>query len=106
VTDNGWVPRAEAATRAGVHRNTVLEWERRGLLKTKRGPGPTGEQVLVRVADLDRVIADRPARPPRGETSALEAEVTFLRERLAEVVAERDALLAEILALARGRPRG
>jgi hypothetical protein len=101
-----YIPRVEAAARAGVHRNTILEWERRGLVKTRRGPGPTGEQVLVRAADLKRVMANRPDRATRPDVAALEAEVAFLRERLAEVVAERDALLAEVLAIARGRRNG
>jgi hypothetical protein len=106
LADQDWLSRAEAAARADVHRNTVLTWERRGLLRTKRAPGPTGEQVLVRLADLERVIASRPERAPRSDVAALQAEVTFLRERLAEVVAERDALLAEVVAIARGRRRG
>ena len=100
-----WVSRAEAASRAGVHRNTILDWERRGLVRTRRAAGPTGEQVVVRVADLDRVIADRPERTPRPDLAALEAEVRYLRERLAEVTAEREALLKELLAIARGNRR-
>jgi hypothetical protein len=98
--------RAEAATRAGVHRNTILEWERRLLVKTRRGQGPTGEQVLIRAADLERVIANRPDRAPSSDVARLEAEVASLRERLAEVTSERDALLAEVLAIARGRRGG
>jgi DNA-binding transcriptional MerR regulator len=101
-----WVPRAEAADRAGVHRNTILDWERRGLVKTRRAAGPTGQQVVVRVVDLDRVIANRPDRAPRSDVAALEAEVKYLRERLAEVTAERENLLRELLDIARGaRPR-
>jgi hypothetical protein len=94
-----WVPRAEAAARVGVHRNTVIEWEKRGMVRTRREQGPTGERVMVRVADLDRVAADRPDRPVSDELAAC-------RERLAEVTAERDRLLAEILAIARGRAKG
>ena len=98
-----WVPRAEAADRAGVHRNTILDWERRGLVKTRRAAGPTGQQVVIRLIDLERVIAGRPDRASRSDLAALQAENKYLRERLAEVTAEREDLLRELLDIARGR---
>jgi len=105
MTSDEYIPRAEAAARAGVHRSTILEWERRGLLKTKRAPGRTGEQVVVRVHDLESVIASRPDRPwaDGARVAELQAEVRFLRERLDDVTAERDRLLGEVLDIARGR---
>lgn len=108
MPDEEWITRAEAAARAGVHRNTIVAWEREGRLRTKRASGPTGEQVMVHVADLDRVIAGRPERPVSsdGRVAALEAEIAALRERLEEVTAERDRLMSEILAIARGRRGG
>jgi predicted site-specific integrase-resolvase len=101
-----YISRNEAARRAGVHRNTILDWERRGLLRTKRVTGPSGKQVNVSTQDLDRVMAERPNR--RGEedrVAVLEAELANCRQRLAEVEAERARLLAEVLDIARGRRR-
>jgi len=102
-----WLSRTDAAERAGVHRNTVIEWERRGLVRTKRGPSRTGEQVLVNGTDLVRTAASRPEGSSRPErVAALEVENAFLRQRLEEVMVERQSLLDEILAIARGdRPQ-
>src|SRR5438094_6249730 len=37
VVADGWLSRQEAATMAGVHYNTIRQWEQQGLLgKTKR----------------------------------------------------------------------
>jgi hypothetical protein len=76
IEPDEWIPRIDAAQRAGVHRNTIIEWERRRLLRVKRGPGPTGEQVLVSARDLGK-IADK--RPPRSSdrVTRLEAETDF-----------------------------
>jgi len=110
MTTDDYIPRVEAAARAGVHRSTILEWERRGLLKAKRAQGPTGEQVVIRVADLERVVASRPERMVNdgSRIELLEAEIAFLRERLDDVTGERDLLLSEVLDIARGhrRPKG
>jgi hypothetical protein len=92
-----YIPRAEAARRAVVHLNTIRDWERRGLVRTKRIVTPSGEQVHIAVPDLERVITER---PPRRKT-----ELEECRERLAAVEAERDRLLAEVLEIARGRRR-
>jgi hypothetical protein len=102
-----WIPRSDAAARARVHRNTVLLWERRGLLRTKRVSGPSGQLVHVNVADLDSIISKRPNRPRGGEdrVAILEAELAACRERLEAVDAERSKLLAEVLSIARGRRR-
>jgi DNA-binding transcriptional MerR regulator len=101
-----YIPRNEAARQAGVHRNTILDWERRELLRTKRATGPSGNKVLVSVSDLARIIADRPDRPQdEDRTAVLEVELAACRERLAAVEAERAQLLAEVLSIARGRRR-
>jgi DNA-binding transcriptional MerR regulator len=101
IEPDEWIPRIDAAQRAGVHRNTIIEWERRRLLRVKRGPGPTGEQVLVSARDLGKIADKRPQRSSDRMTR-LEAENRLLRERLEEVQAERDRLLHELLDIARG----
>jgi hypothetical protein len=83
----------------------ILDWERWGLVKTRRAAGPTGQQVVVRVVDLDRVIANRPDRAPPSDVAALQAEIKYLRERLTEVTAERENLLRQLLEIARGARR-
>jgi hypothetical protein len=111
VTDvtEEWITRAEAADRAGVHRNTVIDFERRGLVTTRRENGPSGERVMVSAADLEQVIAARPngkAKTVAGleaELAALQAELDTTRRQLEEVKAERADLLSELVAIARGR---
>jgi MerR-like DNA binding protein len=93
-----YITRSEAARRAVVHVNTIRDWERRGLVRTKRIATPSGEQVHIAVPDLERVITERPSRR--------KTELEECRERLATVEAERDRLLAEVLEIARGRREG
>jgi len=100
-----WITRAEAAERAGVHRNTVIDFERRGLVKTRRETGPSGERVMVNAADLQKVIAARPERNRHDEVAVLEAALTDCRDQLEEVKRERAELLEELVQIARGRRR-
>lgn len=53
----GWISRQEAAQRAGVHYNTVRQWEQAGLLKTTRKTGVRGS--LISIEDLQRVLGER-----------------------------------------------
>jgi len=107
VSTDVWLSRTQAAQRAGVHRNSIIAWEDKGLLRTRRVPGPTGERVVIRAEDLERALASRPEQVTKPERiAALEAENAYLRERLAEVTAERQELLQEILRIAGGsKPR-
>jgi len=103
---NDWITRTEAARRAGVHRNTLARWEKSGLLRTRTAPGPTGDHVLVSIADLNKIIEARP-RPAAyaAELAARDAELAACREELERVRVERDQLLKEVLAIARGTAR-
>lgn len=65
--DLAWTTRKEAATRAGVHLNTIRNWEQEGRLPVRKVPGR--RELQVDVEALNRIVAERgrerrPARDP------------------------------------------
>jgi hypothetical protein len=56
-TPTGWLSRQDAAKRAGVHYNTIRQWERTGLLHTTRQRGTRGS--LIQASDLQKVLSER-----------------------------------------------
>lgn len=82
-----WLTRQEASKRAGVHYNTVRQWEQAGLLRKTKRPHVRG--ALVSADDLARILADRASHTGtplpaalRGDTAAVEAKYQNLVEGL------------------------
>jgi len=63
-----WITRQQAADRAGVHYNTVRQWERTGVLR--RGSQPGARETLVSAADVDRLAATRGGKAAAGSGSS------------------------------------
>lgn len=59
-----WITRQQAADTAGVHYNTVRQWERTGVLR--RGSRPGARETLVSSADVARLAATRGGRAALG----------------------------------------
>lgn len=112
-----WISRPDAARRAGVHYNTLIQWQEQGLFaadevkSVKQGK----DRILwfYDISALDKIVATRhPAsRLSEGETkerlAALEAEnselrayLAYERERNRAWESERRELLDRILKLA------
>lgn len=64
----GWLSRRDAASRAGVHYNTVRIWERAGKVRTNT----LGNQTLIHAGDFEKLIANRTASPRGSNTPAPE----------------------------------
>lgn len=98
VAEEVWLSRQDAAKRAGVHYNTLREWQEQGLVITKRSSDAANAEVLTELSSLDKFIATRhtPSRLSESETrerlAALEAENRELRARLAHSETERREL--------------
>ena len=87
MTTGNWLTRQEASKRAGVHYNTVRQWEQAGLLRKTKRPHVRG--ALVSADDLARILADRASHTGtplpaalRGDTAAVEAKYQNLVEGL------------------------
>lgn len=86
VEDETWLTLAEAEARTGVSRSALRAWYRSGQVPSRLVDGRHGPQQLV---SLEAVVA-RAEQSPRIQRKAaravgLEAEVTLLRERVAEL---------------------
>lgn len=111
-TAGNWLTRQEASKRAGVHYNTIRQWEQAGLLRTARRPRVRGS--LVSADDLGRMLTERAmtgsrAVLPVGDVSAvLERRFRDLIEGLERVLAQAKAHAPAKAAGAskkRGRPK-
>ncbi|MFA5891957.1 MAG: MerR family transcriptional regulator [Actinomycetota bacterium] len=92
VATGNWLTRQEASKRAGVHYNTVRQWEQAGLLRKTKRPHVRG--ALVSADDLARILADRASHTGtplpaafRGDTAAIEAKYQNLVEGLERLLA-------------------
>lgn len=111
-----WISRPEAAKRAGVHYNTIIQWQEQGLFGEDEVKSVVqGKDRILWFYDisaLDRIVATRhpTSRLSEGETrervAALEAENAELRRQLSreaelrrETDTERRQLLEKILRL-------
>lgn len=82
--------RREAAAYAGVHYNTIRQWEDRELLHPVRVMVGRVEEVRIPLDELEKLVRDRPEpqKPAtteqelRIENAALRAEVQGLREQV------------------------
>jgi DNA-binding transcriptional MerR regulator len=106
-----WLTRQEAARRAGVHYNTVRQWEQAGLLRRTRKPRVRGS--LVSAEDLTRVLMDRTSTGGQPAAVADTAAVVALERRYNDLIAGIERLLTSAKAAApattprrRGRPPG
>lgn len=108
--DEQWITRREAVAIAGVHYNTIRQWERKGHFKVKRELRGAVEESLISAAELRSFLKERGLRQHEmvlapsalsENPEALEiwrryevsqAEVVALRE---EVAALRASLEAE-----------
>ena len=107
-----WVTLREAETQTGVSVSTLRKWRKRGELESRKEPGRTGERVIVPLAAVAELAAQRgagrgtalagsptAAPPPPGKdeppTWAIEllaradARAEMLTERLAQAERER-----------------
>jgi hypothetical protein len=89
VSTAGWLTRQDAAKRAGVHYNTIRQWERAGLLTTTRKPRVRGS--LINVQDLQRVLGERASMT--GATSAGSASSGADAAAIAALSRKVDALV-------------
>ena len=91
-----WLTREQAAARAGVHYNTIRQWEQGGLLRKTKKPGVRG--ALVSAGDLGKIIADRSATggmvAATGTVDA--AAVAALEARFAQLIAGLEQLLETV----------
>lgn len=102
-----WITRQQAADRAGVHYNTVRQWERTGVLR--RGSRPGARETLVSAADVAKLGATRGGRTAGVglgaedaiRLAALESAQRDLADGLERLAA---ALRAGIAAPARVKP--
>jgi DNA-binding transcriptional MerR regulator len=98
---DGYITRREAAARAGVHENSIRNWEEKGLLKTQRQPRGSEYIVLVEIASLDKILQERhESRTHLSDNErviVLETENRELRNRLEAIDEERKQLLQELL---------
>src|SRR3954454_274971 len=90
-----------AATLAGMHPQTLRQYDRLGLVSPGRTPG-RGRRYSARDIELlrqvQRVSQDDGVKPGRvNRILELEAHVDALRARLAELAAELDAMRAEMV---------
>ena len=110
VQHDGYITRREAAARAGVHENSIRNWEERGILKTREVPRGTQHIVLIEAESLDAHIRERQAAQTSMSDSdrlaMVEAENRELRNRLEACETERRQLLEELLRELRGGREG
>jgi hypothetical protein len=101
-----WITREQAAREAGVHYNTIRQWEQAGLLRMVKQSGTRG--ALVSAADLGRIVAERAGGARDAEAiAALEARFTLLVDGLERALASiRTAPESRRRAPKRPRPRG
>ena len=105
-----WLSRTEAARIAGVHFNTVRDWEATGKLHPKRTTIGSRERILISRKELEAVIEERGERlsllpgagreqitQAREKIARLEAEHEMLTAQLEELKAEKERLLTRIL---------
>lgn len=88
-----WIPREQAATRAGVHYNTIRQWEQAGTLRRSKRQGARG--ALVSVVDLNRILAQRGAAPS-AVPGVEAAQLAALEARFAHLVDGLEALLVSL----------
>lgn len=87
-----WLTRHQAAERAGVHYNTVRQWEQSGLIRTTRRP--TARGLLLSGDDLERVLVERGGyRLSAPSTEAGQAAIAALQERYDRLIADLESLL-------------
>lgn len=111
VSDGRWLSRQEAAVRAGVHYNTIRQWEQQGLIGTTKRSGRRGN--LLSTEDLDRVVAQRGGAAIPAVAAASGAQSAALSRVVAQFATALEALLTELRAAGgtaapkrRGRPPG
>src|SRR5690348_17028011 len=80
--------RGEAAERAGVHPNTVLSWERKGLIKVKQVRVGGKSETRIPVSELAKVAGARKATA-RTRRPVREDPAEELEEHPTEVVLDR-----------------
>lgn len=99
---SGWITREQAAQRAGVHYNTIRQWEQSGALRQTKRPGTRG--ALVSVTDLTRLLAQRSGGPASTAGSGDGAAVAALEQRFAQLIEGLELLVASVKGSA-GRKR-
>ena len=97
MTDDGgqWVTVAQAAQALGVSQRTVRRWAEVGKLPIRRDVRPHVVNIAGQRPDTSDAVA--------GQVGDLEAEIARLRERVQELVQERDYLRALAGSLAQGQ---
>src|SRR5581483_2754012 len=89
--------RREAAELAGVHTNTVIAWERNGLIEVRRVRVKGKQETRIDRSEIERMIGttrrERPARTrervtpePQARDSRIARRLRRLREREPETV--------------------
>jgi len=105
VLPQGLVSREEAARIAGVHPNTVRNWEKIGRVTTQRVARGGRTYVGIPLAEVEAIRAAEGGTPESDERLAelrervvrMETELRGLTERLAEIRGERDELFRRLL---------
>ena len=96
--DPGWISRRAAADRAGVHLNTIRNWQATGKLPTRRARLGKREEVRYPVEVLDAVAAE--AREARQGPAGPGAALVLHADELWRMVHEAGAQLTEQVARA------
>ena len=94
-----WQTIPEAARTLGKSERTIYRWAREGRIPVDRTVSP----IVVNVGDVAPAAAR--VAPAVGELEGLRAEVDRLRERVQELVQERDYLRMLAGSLAQGQQR-
>jgi len=105
-TSGAWLTREEAAARAGVHYNTIRQWENSGRLRALKRPGQRG--MVVSARELDHFLFDRSGS---GGTAAAAngvdaAALASLERRFQDLVVGLERLIATVKAGPSGSRRG
>jgi hypothetical protein len=112
VVDGNWLSRQDAAARAGVHYNTIRQWEQQGLLGTTKRGGRRGS--LLSAQDLDRFMAERRGSVAVAGAAPASAPSASMSRVVEQFARSLEALLTELRATQttvavprkRGRPLG
>ncbi|HEX9775996.1 MAG TPA: hypothetical protein VGB83_10515 [Actinomycetota bacterium] len=104
----GWVTREQAAAKAGVHYNTVRQWEQAGNIRTRKQVG--SRTLLLSLADLDRVLAQRSGLAGLAAASS-DASVAVVERKVDALIAGLEQLVASLRGVGAprrgpGRPKG
>ena len=94
-----WLTRQQAAKRAKVHYNTIRQWERSGLVRSRR----QGRAVLIDAQTLSRATGAPAGVDARAGLDDLERVYVELRAGLKRMLDAADASLAALAKAKRKR---